>query len=88
MTEAKHTPGPWFAEEDEEGNWRVADEDGAWVARSLSWAREEEADAYLIAAAPDLLEALERMVSLFLRQNAHDVAGARAAIAKAKGLKA
>ncbi len=59
MSEAtKHTPGPWFARQMFSGNWDIAAENGngATLARTP-----EEADAHLIEAAPDLLEAAEEI---------------------------
>ncbi len=47
--------------------------------------REGWNDAIERTAAPDLYEALDRMVCLFLTKNGEDIAGARAAIAKARG---
>jgi hypothetical protein len=44
-----------------------------------------EDDAYLISAAPDLLEALEVIVERFSGYQGMMFVGARAAIAKAKG---
>ena len=60
---ASHTPGPWIAEAD----WTIVDEGGFEVAhiehsehhKSQS---EAEANARLIAAAPCLLAALQRLV--------------------------
>lgn len=74
MTEAKYTPGPWYAE-DRDGEYSIVGrptwpcnrfgEDGEWdvaVVRDLSAddgsAEETCANACLIAAAPELLEAL------------------------------
>ena len=86
-----HTPGPW-AHWYNDGSWHVgADSD----AESLFSGRQEnqlngncEPDARLIAAAPDLLEALEAMVfaSVVHGFEADSVVPiARAAIARAKG---
>lgn len=88
-----HTPGPWKA-----GN--VENRTGGRSA-VLIWADGGDdlgeartfADARLMAAAPELLEALERMVAMFADHTQYDeegyetaaVAVARAAIAKAKG---
>jgi hypothetical protein len=57
------------------GNYRDGDPSG-----------DEEADARLIAAAPDLLEALEDLVALYpLNSTDAIITSARAAIAKARG---
>ena len=55
-------------------NWRVRN--------SIT---EAEANAHLIAAAPDLLEALEELVEFFHGYQGMGMYNARAAIAKAKG---
>ena len=91
--EEKHTPGPWFY-----GNWLDINSDPLWVEvwsiddegnKSLPFVAckhiDQEANARLIAAAPDLLEALQAVLA-----NCMDSKGladaykqARAAIAKA-----
>ena len=86
--EAKHTPGKWVRVREGSGtnpnvgDWGVDSERGANV---CSYAT--KADARLISAAPDLLEALEGMIA---RASQHgmewaQIDFARAAIAKAKG---
>lgn len=108
-----HTPGPWTAIPpiNEPGHylqtWGVtAESDPEAVIASVNGLPDEdidfsvvEADARLIAAAPDILEALEQMLRTpmpFYRPNAGNYAQkraeyeavlerARAAIAKAKG---
>ena len=60
----KHTPGPWYAEKKNVHTGSVAtchwDGEDWWEVYSLNWADgSAEANARLIAAAPDLLEALE-----------------------------
>ena len=86
---SKHTPGPWL----NMGNFVYAlNADGenifsAYVQDAHTAHSQLHANAILMAAAPDLLEALELMVTT------HDEGGwptatitiARAAIAKAKG---
>jgi hypothetical protein len=64
---AKHTPGPW---EVREGAYIFAP-DGSYVAKTTGNikdyqenAKTEEANARLIAAAPDLLAALEETIKL------------------------
>jgi hypothetical protein len=88
MMEGKHTPAPWRAEPFA-GRWNVwpiskRKPNGSAVAYDCT-----EADARLIAAAPDLLEALR----LAVRQNSHDMLltaeelrQCEAAIAAADGL--
>src|SRR6056300_1013694 len=92
---SKHTPGPWEVVELVDGydirspksRCRIAtasDPEAVWGAIG----REE--DACLMAAAPELLEALEATVSLLEKlghfsDNSLTVGAARAAIANAKG---
>jgi hypothetical protein len=92
---AKHTPGPWSVQGDDRPGmqWNrhihsspnvavcfMAHSDGKDNAR-------DEANASLIAAAPELLEALQEVVAFCerngLQSDAYDTA--RAAIAKATG---
>ena len=88
---AKHTPGPWRFD----GDWwrrptiyggkvEVATINKAWFPERDGRGGEQEANALLIAAAPELLEALELVVT---RCGPHSTDGAiaRAAIAKARG---
>ena len=72
---SKHTPGPWYAKE-----WSAKDDDGAplcggWNIIDRMEVRiplsdmegdidEAEANALLIAAAPDLLEALQSILDM------------------------
>ena len=79
----KHTPGPWTYEQIS-NNAYVIDENGSAVMLYRNPDDEMKANASLIAAAPELLEALEWAVD-----NPHDdaywISQARAAIRKAKG---
>lgn len=79
---SKHTPGPWHAKIDKCGNASIFAKD-VCVADCL------KREANLIAAAPDLLNALQALILLdeeLVSDNAADVlAKARAAIAKATG---
>ena len=66
MSEHKHTPGEWFARKDEGWKgWSVADDAHTLIAtvsdddEHLHDNEQDEANARLIAAAPDMLEALE-----------------------------
>jgi hypothetical protein len=82
-----HTPGPWSVVETK-GGARIVD-DADYTVAKIPWELHDifdptsTADALLIAAAPDMLSALEAVIeeskSPYLR------ARARAAIAKAKG---
>lgn len=86
----KHTPGQWKAAGILVQYYRPGDEN-----RSPRWMAlpETEGNARLIAAAPDLLAALKRVVNLARLRSTPDctciqcttVADARAAIAKAEG---
>lgn len=100
MMEAKHTPGPWYTDETDEGTpgvWasptgalvalvmRGADEDG-----NITWERTSWNDAALIAAAPELLQAVGLLLLDFDTEelgrdlNSDTIAAARAALAKAE----
>lgn len=64
MTNTKHTPGPWQVLPPKEGQPSITiaipSNDAVYVAGST-----KEANARLIAAAPELLEALEAMVEMY-----------------------
>ena len=77
---SKHTPGPWI----EASRYIVTDE--YTICEMFSRTRSEERDANqrLIAAAPDLLEALKDAVEI-IESTGLDASVQRAAIAKATG---
>jgi hypothetical protein len=82
----KPTPGPWFARKMFSGSWDISaeDGDGKTIART-----EKESDARLIAAVPELLEALKEQIeprAKGWKVTDWDIRdeNARAAIAKAK----
>ena len=82
---ADHTPGPWLVMSgayEDRFTEIVTEPGGPLIARVFT------DDARLIAAAPDLLAALERIAAgtLDLPDSFHVQQIARAAIAKAKGL--
>ena len=90
---SKHTAGPWFAIRNDH-YWEVNIEDRRYapsVANTCDTEVREgsdisEANARLIAAAPELLEALEAIIGLSDAVLPHGTRRqARAAIAKAKG---
>ena len=62
---SKHTPGPWVTDDTLPGNVYSSDATGSIIATvtGFEWARRgktvEKANARLIAAAPDMLEALK-----------------------------
>lgn len=83
---AQHTPGPWTVEH-EAGRACITGADMIVIEEAVTRRR---ADISLIAAAPELLEALERvdeMLPLLARADSRAEARAliRAAIAKARG---
>ncbi len=91
-----HTPGPWLADDGEGGDWVVAAESDGDVIAPLFMATghydDAKANAYLIAAAPDLLAALRDLMPLMAecdcinsdrQQPLCPCRAARAAIAKA-----
>ena len=67
---AQHTPGPWIWEREDDSTWVVKSEDYGTIVYVNQYPdanvmpdEECEATAALIAAAPDLLEAVKRAVS-------------------------
>ena len=78
---AKHTPGPWVAEEftHKTTRLRVRTADGAATICQVTALIHKEANARLIAAAPDLFSAIINS------DDAHWTPAMRAAIAKARG---
>jgi hypothetical protein len=90
-----HTPGPWFVSPPTRENpseARVTALAGGVRIYEAPLTRETEANAHLIAAAPDMLAALERLLSSALIAQPYNaqffapvVAAADAAIAKARG---
>ena len=84
----QHTPGPWYLNS---RGW-VVQSTGDIVTR-LECSNNKEADARLIAAAPELIDALERISTAYDETLRHPIAapllqaiyGARAAIARATG---
>jgi hypothetical protein len=91
MSETKFTPGPWFPSETKMGKGKVVDDKGFSVANcSASTYAQQNVDSHLIAAAPELYEALEPFAS-FACDEPHvgepecNNCKARAALAKARG---
>lgn len=103
MSEPKWTPGPWTTVPDKHRSWICGvghnrDDPQIWSERI---AQESEAyiygdkiaDAQLIAAAPELFDALceaARLLSVFVREDSDAIAAAvlqqaRAALSKAQG---
>lgn len=86
MSAVKHTPGPWVATPDPLGcetDWMVGASDGHPDGVAVCNKR----DARLIAAAPELLEALQiaRDFAAYAQAEPADLALIDAAIAKATG---
>lgn len=93
----KHTPGPWFWDDkvwdydpEQQAPWLINSNDDRILSGQITCLN--EADARLIAAAPDLLKALEGTIDWLDDGNrilsdscAADVAKARAAIKAARG---
>lgn len=91
MSETAHTPGPWMT-----GGYTVTANNGNLLVAKLYREQklqdaESDANARLIAAAPDMMEALKRIQAAFAAPTewtskiATEMAGVRAAIAKAEG---
>lgn len=100
-----HTPGPWGFQKDEDCmgrqlddlvKWVITAEDGdLWISTGPTWdpehSEESEANARLIAAAPELLEALMNASGVLQSYSTQSKTAeicekmARAAIAKATG---
>jgi len=92
---SKHTPGPWEIKRHFDSCYRYISAPEHIALAQVVWCVEEEerspvceANAHLIAAAPELLEALENLLKVHegeggTQHHAGDMA--RAAIAKAKG---
>jgi hypothetical protein len=95
----KHTPGPWHWDGRQAGYGSLVSESGAEVLADIDYeglnlhGDDKEADACLIAASPDLLEACRKLVEAEDANSPLDrnmmkddaVILARAAIAKAEG---
>jgi len=90
---AKHTPGPWEVTEYESGDFTITAQgrgpcDGDICGTTMRPEEHDEnasyANARLIAAAPELLEVLEMLVSN-VGPSTSDIAVARAGLSKAKG---
>ena len=92
----QHTPGPWEIDRAARGGIGVYTRQGAMVCKVTQWGgplgqTTTDANAALIAAAPDLLAALQDIMAESSRDDDdHDVIATiqglcRAAMAKAKG---
>lgn len=100
MENQQHTPGPWIVDSWSSSGWSVRSKIGLAISSKRyrneltgqEYRDEMLANAHLIAAAPELLEALEKCVDRMIK--AQDVTGyphvtaileAKDAIRKAKG---
>ena len=98
----RHTPGPWVVRTIDQSLATVETQDGEYIICNAAQLRgddwktehaERKANARLIAAAPELLAALQRLVSVIekqvasphLAERASPLAQAKAAIEKATG---
>jgi hypothetical protein len=87
----KHTPGPWeLIAPHQTSGWGLCVGSGEQITARIPAYAGREADARLIAAAPDLLEALKAMLEVCYDLERDDatvtaVSAARAAIASAEG---
>lgn len=86
---AQHTPGPWAKVEDADNrnNVRIRSDALPHVAKVYGYSRDDaarDANARLIAAAPELLEALEAAASMLPEETCirHGITDA---LAKARG---
>jgi hypothetical protein len=64
MTKAEHTPGPWRLEASETLSAILCGEDEKYESIAFLTLPNHQANARLIASAPDMLEALERALSM------------------------
>jgi len=91
MADPKHTPGPWTVIENSSGKHLVCADhpQAAHFDIALTSGPDSVANARLIAAAPELLEACQRYIAereeIGLSCDSAAVRGIRAAIAKATG---
>ncbi len=87
MSETKWTPGPWIQEDRDILSVALIDAENPKRGREVIAAAHIEANAHLIAAAPELYEALAEMVAGWEGFDVNDDAAnrVRALLAKARG---
>jgi CRP-like cAMP-binding protein len=93
QTETKHTKGPWRAIQMAEGLWQVIDDPERTAIAVIDYASDNDeatrlsagTHARLIAAAPDLMEALSNLTARLIHSHESwvEVRAARAALSKA-----
>lgn len=75
MTSSKHTPGPWFySQESIDHDWYIVTINGGLIVANVNSHWRQVANARLIAAAPDLLEALKEINGIV--EHAQQIVGA------------
>ena len=85
---ATHTPGPWVIKHDKKGLPFIGVESDPWTYAGTVATVEQEKDARLIAAAPELLEQckfLERMLVTTGHHSSNKLAKVREVLAKVDG---
>lgn len=88
MTQSKHTPAPWvlIPDPDADNRWdMVKVSDCRYIQCEGRTYKEAQANAYLVSAAPELLEALMDMVSDVNETSEATLNFAKKAIKKARG---
>ena len=90
MTTAKHTPGPWYATTMGEAGWVDVFAHGVDIPIASTRHQDQEANARLICAAPDMLDVLKELEESAEYWSDYDVPVGivdriNAAIAKAEG---
>jgi hypothetical protein len=91
----KHTPGPWYWDDEDALPWTdydgvehapfLVDRNGRYVMTGSDIRIPKEANARLISAAPELLEALKELRDWYKDATGLPAVAANAAIAKAEG---
>ncbi len=87
MSQHMHAPGPWIARHDPDdgGEFSIRAANGIHVALTVGGTRSEAANALVIAAAPELLEALQELRDWYQEHTGLPACSANAAIKKATG---
>lgn len=90
MSESKHTPGPWKTHDNigRKGELGIIADVApciiAIMGNAKEWPREAEANARLIAAAPDLLKACKKILAEIKEHKSLNWSKLEAAISKAE----